>query len=523
MLKRTSAMCGLIASLAGIALPAPAASFDVNQGLWGDTGTPNTLAWAIHQANTTPGADLIRLQTNVNVDQATPIPFTDGFLAEFTDPAGLRIQGNGFSIVGNPAFVDANGNLHNKYCARKYAPTGGDRLINSASSFANVSDNVSHVTIDRLVVDGLNGFLDVGKGTVVSVSDSTIKNAVNFGFSGRSPLQVQDNSVLNPTRVTLNRINPFFDIYPGQEYFWDGAIRGYNATLIMIMSNLDLYFTSPSVKGALNWVGGTANVVSSFILGEGISISDFAQPGVLNFVNSIFRPSGDSATSRLQAYSGGEANVIASTLQYDAIETLDVPSPADCPSSYLCNGAPLQAFLNGTIRLQSSAASVLHDDLVGIKYPYSDVVYNLAGQPLPGTLQADMYTYAKPVTHQDAASLKGLFVQPNLITTGTAYALAPGGQFGLDTSKPLPEGAFPILPGPLIGVVPDGDSSNRLINPMDQSVISTDVFGNPRTFRGRRDAGAVQSAPGPLPVLGISAALAWSRRPRRARAPYSPG
>lgn len=70
MLKRTSAMCGLIASLAAIALPAAAASFDVNQGLWGDTGTPNTLAWAIHQANTTPGADLIRLQTNVNVDQA---------------------------------------------------------------------------------------------------------------------------------------------------------------------------------------------------------------------------------------------------------------------------------------------------------------------------------------------------------------------------------------------------------------------------------------------------------------------
>jgi hypothetical protein len=427
----------------------------------------------------------------------------------------LIIQGNGFSIVGNPAFVDANGNFHDKYYPRKYAPIGGDQLLLSAASFAKVSDNVSQITVDRLVVDGLNGFLDVGKGTVMSMSDFTIKNAVNFGFSGRSPLQVQDHSVLNLSGVKMNRINPFVDVFPGQEYFWNGAIRGYNATLNMIKSNLHLYFTSPSVRGALNWVGGTANVVSSLILGQGISVSNFTKPGVLNVVNSIFRPAGDSATSRLQAYSGGEANFIAATLQYDAVETLNVPSPADCPLSYLCNGAPLQAFLNSTIRLESSAVSVLHDDLSGIKYPYSDVAYTLAGQALPGTLLADMYTYVKSVTHQDAASLKSLFVQPHLITTGKAYELSPGGTYCLYTYRALPNGAFPISPGPLIGVVPDADSSNRLINPIDQSVITTDVFGNPRTFRGRRDVGAVQTAPGPLPVLGVSAALGWSRRLRR--------
>lgn len=110
----------------------------------------------------------------------------------------------------------------------------------------------------------------------------------------------------------------------------------------------------------MNWVGGTATIVSSIIQGEWGSVSSFTKPGVLNFVNSVFRPSGYSATARLQSYSGGEANVIASTLQYDAAETLDVPSPANCPQlSYLCNGAPLQAFLNGTIRLQSSTVSVL--------------------------------------------------------------------------------------------------------------------------------------------------------------------
>ncbi|MFN9643786.1 MAG: hypothetical protein ACK6BG_01385 [Cyanobacteriota bacterium] len=44
----------------------------------------------------------------------------------------------------------------------------------------------------------------------------------------------------------------------------------------------------------------------------------------------------------------------------------------------------------------------------------------------------------------------------------------------------------------LISVVPDADSLNKLINPIDGSVISADVFGNPRTYNGLRDVGAVQ-------------------------------
>jgi len=36
------------------------------------------------------------------------------------------------------------------------------------------------------------------------------------------------------------------------------------------------------------------------------------------------------------------------------------------------------------------------------------------------------------------------------------------------------------------------DSVNQLINPIDQSVITTDVYGDPRTSGGFRNAGAVQ-------------------------------
>ncbi|MEB3305526.1 MAG: hypothetical protein VKL58_04850 [Cyanobacteriota bacterium] len=257
-----------------------------------------------------------------------------------------------------------------------------------------------------------------------------------------------------------------------------------------------------------------------------MSVLDYTNQGVLNMVNSVFRPAGRSETARIQASNGGVANLIASTIQFDASFTSDVPRPSDpffsCPANYKCNGAPLQAFNGGTINLQSSAVSVLSTDEARISNPYANTYDGLAG-----TLTADRYTYVQPVTDQDSTALKSLFGQPDLITTGVPYAL--------DTSDPftllyfdLPAGGTPLAPGPLIGVVPDADGANQLINPIDGSVITKDIFGNPRTSSGLRDIGAVQTTieppvpppdqtpvPGPLPVLGFGAALGWSRRLRR--------
>lgn len=58
--------------------------------------------------------------------------------------------------------------------------------------------------------------------------------------------------------------------------------------------------------------------MSSQILGQGLSIAGNIKEGVLNVVNSVIRPYSDSATARIQAFRGGLANVIASTIQYDA-------------------------------------------------------------------------------------------------------------------------------------------------------------------------------------------------------------
>jgi len=70
----------------------------------------------------------------------------------------------------------------------------------------------------------------------------------------------------------------------------------------------------------------------------------------------------------------------------------------------------------------------------------------------------------------------------------------------------------------VLEAIADANGANQLRNPIDNSVIHTDVFGNPRTYLGTRDIGAVQSppeVPGPLPALGLAAAFRWSRRLRR--------
>ena len=524
MFKTSAALFTLLATSVS-AMPASAAIFDVNQAAWGTTTTANSFAWAIHQANITPGADTIRLFNDVNVDTAVPYEAVSGYLTQITDTSGLRIQGNGHALTGLPGFVTINGDYIGKnHPSRAFNPSSGDVLAAPAYSFARIADNISNVTIDRMVFDGLNAVLDVGKDSVITMVNSTIKQLVPFGYMARSAITAAAGSTVNLTEVALNQINPFPASAFGFEYIWEvPAIVGVNARLNAYKTTFDLSATS-QVAGAVSWAGGIANIVSSTITGPSLSISGFPDqgnivPGELNIVNSVLKPAGDTTYARIQAFAFGVANVIASTVQFEALNST-IPNSGFCPGPYPCNGAPLQVFDDGFINLQSSAVSVINDALVGIQLPYSGTYNTQTGVPQAGVFTADQYSYVQPVTNQNAASLKLLFNQPNLLTQGAAYALDPNGYpngLPFPTYYNLPVGAYPNNPGPLIGVIPDANSLNKLINPIDGSVISRDVFGNPRTFNGRRDVGAVQTeaVPAPLPLLGFGAAFGWSRRLRR--------
>ncbi len=459
----------------------------------------------MHQADTTPGYDTISLTTNVSVDDYNGAhnPLR---LATITDLAGLQIQGNGHSLIGNPSFINPEGVVYTKTNPQPIRPS--DVLTGRAYSFARISDYVSNVEINNLVVDGLNSFLSIGKDSIVTVRDSIIRYMGDFGQHPAPLFGAFEDSTLNLQRVVISHINNFQKPLSNNQYVWYPTIAGSAATLNMERSTLDLL--ASATGGGIGWSGGTANVVSSVILGQGLSISDYLLEGVLNVVNSVVRPYNHSATARIQAYDGGEANVVASTIQYDATFTGDVDR---CPADYTCNGAPLQAFNGGTINLSSTVASVINSDLAQIILPYSDDYSNR-----PGTLNADAYSFVQPVDQQNAAALKILFGQPNLLTSGVPYALTPNIAPYPPIYVSLPTGAYPLTTSPLINVVPDANGTNQLINPIDGSVISTDVYGNPRTANGRRDIGAVQltaPVPGPLPLLGIGAAFGWSRRLRR--------
>jgi|LakMenE18May11ns_1017448.scaffolds.fasta_scaffold9946868_4 hypothetical protein len=360
--------------------------------------------------------------------------------------------------------------------------------------------------------------MTIGKGSTVTVQDSIFKNMGYFGINSGGLFAVND-ATLNLARVSLHRINTFeTPPFPGEEFLWAPAIAGVNSTLNVENSIFDLF--SSSIAGGISWNGGTANVVSSQILGQGLSIADNIKEGVLNVVNSVIRPYSHSATARIQAFRGGLANVIASTIQYNARAITDATGkPFGCPASYKCNGAPLQVFSDGKINLVSSAVAAINTDIAQIAQPYSASYDGEAG-----TFNADELSFVQPVPNQDSAALKSLFGQPNLLTSGVPYALdssfVPDG-FPTVYFK-LPAGASPLDPGPLLNVVADADGVNQLLNPIDYSVITEDVFGNPRTSNGRRDVGAVQisapvrpNVPGPLPVLGCGAAFGWSLRLRR--------
>lgn len=451
MLKRSFASCSVFVSVAFSALPGSAANFGVTEKFWGNANTIGSFAWAIDRANATAGRDTISLFTNVSIDDYQGSPNRPFRLADITDADGLLIQGNGHSLIGNPSFVTPEGVVHTKTNPQPFRP--GDKQAAATYSFAKIADNVSEVVVDNFTVDGLNSFLNIGKGSVVTVRDSVVKYMGDFGQRPAPVFEAFDDSILNLQRVSISNINNFQKPLAGNEFIWFPAIAGVKATLNMERSTLDLL--TSSTAGGITWSGGTANLVSSVIIGKGLSIQDFERDGVLNVVNSVFRPYDKSATARIQAYNNAVANVTASTIQFDATFTGDVRG---CPSNYTCNGAPLQAFNGGTINLGSTAVSAINTDLPPITDPYSATFRNTVG-----TLTADAFSFVQPVPQQDAATLKSLFSQPDLLTSGMPYALTPNIPPYPPVYVALPSGVVPLNPSTLIGVVADADGANKLI------------------------------------------------------------
>ena len=495
------------------AQPAGAATYTVSDSNWGTSTTINSFAWALAQANGTLEADTISITPGlaINVDGATEIS-NEGWLT--TISKDLTIQGNGATLVGNPSFVSSGGTLYDKYNVDVYR-SGFDTMEQEAFSFGKLNQGIS-LTIHALNTDGLNGYLQLGDGSTASLSNATARNSVSYGQQvPRSVFEAKDNSILNLSQVARERINPeLLGIGPA----WAGAISGVNATLNMVRSSIS---QAAAAVGAVVWSGGEANVVSSLISQSGgLSVSDdtlngVPSQGVMNLVNSLVSVSAQNSNiQRLQAFAGGVLNITASSILQDALYN----SYNGCSTDpYDCAGKPLTAFDGGTISLKQSLVSLLNTDLIptGVA-SYSEAALSFTSG---GNIVALDSVWIQPTPNQDAASLKTLLDNPALLTAGLPLVLEEfvGGGVTASAYLPLPKGAYPNPTGPLIDQISNADGANQLLSPIDGSVISVDVLGNPRTRLGLRNIGALQFAPvpGPLPLAGAAAALGWSRRLRR--------
>ncbi len=190
-----------------------------------------------------------------------------------------------------------------------------------------------------------------------------------------------------------------------------------------------------------------------------------------------------SQTQRIQAAVGGEANIIASSVLYEASNT----SSTGCDTvSYLCNGMPLTATQEGLLNFNSSVALPLNAEFA---FPGDDSYSEFSS----GNLIADPFSYVAATPTQNGNTVQVLFDNGDILTEGDTYDLI--GDPELTFFNPLPNGAVPLADGVLVSVIPDATpgGANQLINPIDDSPITTDVFGNPRTNDlGFRDIGAVQ-------------------------------
>jgi len=444
----------------------------------------------------------------IDVDNGDPRADSPTWLTRFTE--SVTVEGNGATLVANPAYVTSGGlaatktNIVGNVYRSPLRPS--DVVVTPGVFFAEVGslfqDNSGvDVTVRNLNADGVASLLRVNENATLSVDGGRFTNIVNYtGVDGRSAFEARPGATLNLDGIDLNRNFPFGEVING----------GTSSTLNMQNSTI----TGSYGAGALLWLGGTANVVSSVLSNSGglqISGDVGGAVGTLNFTNSILELNDGETlqqTQRILTGPDGAANVEASTILYNSLFS----SGPNEPFGY--EGMPLTAAAGGTINFDSSVVVPLNwDDF----FAGNDTYIELNG----GSLTADEFSFVMATASQDQAALRALFNNASLTTSGDTFAISE--ITGIDLFESLPLGAVPLTTSPLVDAVSNAESggANELLNPIDGQPLLFDVYGSPRTNGlGFRNTGAVQAAPVPEPSSWVLAGMAagtagWWRLRRR--------
>lgn len=423
-------------------------------------------------ANANPGPDIIEFTPGLQVNAGTPANGNAPYMLEITE--SVVIDGNGGALKGFQHWIDSNG------------------VINGVNFCPGSNNGTVYVLAE------MPGLLKVGinnqdnSGIEVTVKDLDIEHFNSLAV-------IEQNATLIFENVKAKKIyssydctpTPLFGVDPGAsltlrsseftecESWGADAIAGSNAGDLIIENCLFSEINNRN-NFAVFWQGQTnskIDIVSSrFVLTGGINISGGATE--CNFVNSTWADGINIPTDGgrfINDSSGGVMNIIASSILW---------------GSNLCNfGCQSNEVLidskQGQINIIDSAIG-FNNETSG-----SNDLITLGG--LLSNFTANENTWIEPTSEQDAASLKAITGQPNLITVNSTSALNSPVVSSISDIVLLQ----PNISGELIDVI-----TSDLINPITGVPITLDVIGNERfDTNGFRDIGAIQLSLAPFLIL----------------------
>ena len=493
-------LIAVLASMASLliataATPAGASTFSVTSvNMCGGAGT---FQQALADANAHPGVDTIEIAAGLTIESWTcnslPNPI-HGYPLTATE--SLEIVGNGSTVTGGQVYINAAGQVNDPASCPEH--TAGTRVASEAVGLLDVgtfdTDNTGlAVSVHDLNFSGMPSLFLVEKNASLTLTDSTADRTQALRDEcTRPPIQSNDGDV-TLRRVTLHDSStPAIGVAEASST--TAVVTGLgHGSLVMDHVRMDHNYSGRAVR----WNGPSALIVSSQFDESGGIWLDADRSEI---VNSSWRSTRQNAVDRIAS--------TASTLRVEA-STFFWGQPV-CER---CLGPSLGFVTAGTGRFD------LHSTAIGSGSDYPGAQPLLWGDTSAFT--SDALTWVQPTGAQDAAAINAIL--PNALTAAPGLnssfvqAVLQGG-----VSDVTPLLGTVVTPGVLIDAVTSAtctapNDANTLINPIDSSCITTDVFGAPRwdSGDGSRNIGAVQNVDTPhLAVASIGdgeVTLQWNR------------
>ncbi len=492
----TSAL--VAAGILGAGIPAqatPGQTYTVTSpALCGGAGT---FEQAVKDANAHPGHDTIAFTAGMSVELNSCARVISYDIFPIVATEAVDILGNGAKVWGNQYWVDMNGNVNNfLMCPVR---TANSNWISHSTGFLEVGrmgqDNTGvDVTISGLAFDNLPTLVQAWEKSSITMNDSTATNINAFE-------ELCDRPAITgiEANITLKGMQIAESNAPGRdssEGTLGAFIAGVGGNLVVDRVALAEIFYAQAISWRQGTTPSSVKIVSSPMLDSGGLRLDATTSEI---VNSAYYTQNTKASDRIVS------NVGATTIK---ASTFYWRTPV-CEPNCGVNGMGFWAPLTGTFAFNSTA--------IGANSAYPN-----SGPVLFGDISkfsSDSLTWVQETPNQTNAELQ--MILPSVLTGVPGLTAAPTAPSWIDIVTPML--GTQQQPGVLVDAVVNADcpaGANALLNPIDNTCITSDVFGKPRWDAGnnKRNIGAVQNAESPVlsldpakPPTATTISLIWNR------------